>query len=247
MDLMNITYFGAVVAGLLSFASPCVLPLIPAYISYLGGASLNELTDDEGMDKALARRVFISSVAFVLGFGFVFVSLGATATALSSLLATNIIILSQIAGVVIIIFGLHFLGLFRIGFLNFEKRFHGSAKPAGPVGAFVLGLAFAFGWTPCVGPILSAVLMVAASGDSIWFGASLLSAYAAGLAVPFLVAALAVKPFMNFMKKFRRHMHKVEVTMGLLMIITGVAIFTGDLAEASNWLLKTFPAFTRVG
>ena len=247
MELTQITYFGALVAGLLSFASPCVLPLIPAYISFLGGASLDQLTAEAGIDNALARRVFISAIAFVLGFSTVFIIFGATATALSGLVAQNAILLSQIAGVVIVIFGLHYMGAFRIGFINFEKRFHLENKPAGLIGSFILGLAFAFGWTPCVGPILASVLMVAASGDSALYGTSLLTVYAAGLGIPFLIAAFAVKPFMTFMRKFRLHMRKIEITIGVLLIATGVAIFTGDLVEVANWLLETFPIFTRFG
>jgi|ETNmetMinimDraft_12_1059888.scaffolds.fasta_scaffold79820_1 cytochrome c-type biogenesis protein len=247
MELTQITYFGALVAGLLSFASPCVLPLIPAYISFLGGASLDQLTAEAGIDNALARRVFISAIAFVLGFSTVFIIFGATATALSGLVAQNAILLGRIAGVVIVIFGLHYMGAFRIGFINFEKRFHLENKPAGLIGSFILGLAFAFGWTPCVGPILASVLMVAASGDSALYGTSLLTVYAAGLGIPFLIAAFAVKPFMTFMRKFHHHMRKIEITIGVLLIATGVAIFTGDLVEVANWLLETFPIFTRFG
>ncbi len=247
MELTQISYFGAFIAGALSFASPCVLPLIPAYISFLGGASLDQLTAEDGIDSALARRVFISAIAFVIGFSTVFIIFGATATALSGLVAQNAILLGQIAGVIIVIFGLHYMGVFRIGFLNFEKRFHLENKPAGLIGSFILGLAFAFGWTPCVGPILASVLMVAASGDSALYGTSLLTVYAAGLGIPFLIAAFAVKPFMSFMGRFRRHMRKVEITIGALLIATGVAIFTGDLAEVANWLLETFPIFTQVG
>ena len=247
MELTQISYFGAFIAGALSFASPCVLPLIPAYISFLGGASLDQLTAEDGIDSALARRVFISAIAFVIGFSTVFIIFGATATALSGLVAQNAILLGQIAGVIIVIFGLHYMGVFRIGFLNFEKRFHLENKPAGLIGSFILGLAFAFGWTPCVGPILASVLMVAASGDSALYGTSLLTVYAAGLGIPFLIAAFAVKPFMSFMGRFRRHMRKVEITIGALLIATGVAIFTGDLAEVANWLLETFPIVTQVG
>ena len=247
MELMQVTYIGALVAGVLSFASPCVLPLIPAYISFLGGASLDQLTDETGVDKSTSRRVFYAALAFVLGFSTIFVILGASATAISGVLIQHAILLGQIAGVVIVIFGFHFMGLFRIGFLNFEKRFHLENKPAGLVGSFILGLAFAFGWTPCVGPILASVLMVAASGDSVMYGTSLLGVYAAGLGIPFLAAALAVKPFMNFMKRFRQHMHKVEIVVGSLLVVTGVVIFTGDINEFAIWLLETFPIFSAVG
>ena len=245
--MMEITYFGALIAGLLSFVSPCVLPLIPAYISFLGGASLSQLTDDDGIDDATQKRVFFSAFAFVLGFSTVFISLGATATAVSNLIAQYSLLLSQIAGTIIIIFGLHYMGVFRISFLNFEKRFHLENKPTGLIGSYVLGLAFAFGWTPCVGPILASVLMVAASGDSIIYGISLLTVYAAGLGIPFLIAAFAIKPFMTFISRFKKQMRKIEITIGALLILTGLAIFTGDLAEVSSWLIDTFPILTSVG
>ena len=245
--MMEITFFGAFVAGLLSFVSPCVLPLIPAYISFLGGASLGQLTEEGGVDSATQRRVFYSAFAFVLGFSTIFISLGATATALSTLIAQHSLLLSQIAGTILVIFGLHYMGVFRIDFLNFEKRFHLENKPAGLIGSYILGLAFAFGWTPCVGPILASVLMVAASGDSTSYGISLLTVYAAGLGIPFLIAAFAVKPFMAFISRFKKQMRKIEITISVLLIITGIAIFTGDLAEVANWLLNTFPVFTKVG
>ncbi|MBT7355268.1 MAG: cytochrome c biogenesis protein CcdA, partial [Rhodospirillaceae bacterium] len=193
------------------------------------------------------RRVFVSALAFVIGFATVFIAMGASASALSRILIENIDVLSKIAGVVIVLFGMHYMGLFRIGFLNFEKRFHIENKPTGIVGSYVLGLAFAFGWTPCVGPILATILMVAAGNDSIMFGTTLLTAYAVGIGVPFLLAAFMVKPFMAFIGRFRKHMQKVEITIGVLLVVTGVAIFTGSLASASQWLLETFPIFTNFG
>lgn len=247
MDPFNISYAGALGAGLLSFFSPCILPIVPAYISYLAGASLDQLIGEDDVDKQLSRRVFYSALSFVIGFGTVFVLLGASATLISDFIAGNINVLGKIAGVIIALFGLHFMGVFRIGFLNFEKRMHIEKKPSGLVGSYVLGLAFAFGWTPCVGPILATILMIASSNDSIWQGVGLLSSYAVGIGVPFLFAAAFVKPFMRFMAKFRRHMHKIEIAIGLLLIVTGIAIFTGTIAEASNWLLETFPIFNKVG
>ena len=247
MDPFQITYIGALSAGLLSFFSPCVLPLIPAYLCFLGGASLDELTAEDGVDKEISQRVFISALSFVLGFATVFILMGASASALSRIVIQHMDILSYIAGAVIVLFGFHYMGLFKISFLNFEKRFHINNKPSGIVGSYILGLAFAFGWTPCVGPILATILMVAAGGDSIWYGTSLLSAYAAGIGVPFLLAALAVKPFMGFMARFKRHLHKVEIAIGILLVITGVAILTGSLANVAQWLLETFPAFYSVG
>jgi len=247
MGGFEVTYPGALLGGLLSFFSPCVLPLIPAYLCFLGGASMERLTAEEGVDSALARQVFAASFVFVLGFSTVFIALGATATALSQVIAQNMGVLSKIAGVVIVLFGLHYAGLFRIGFLNFEKRFHLDNQPAGLAGSYLLGLAFAFGWTPCVGPILATILMVAATGETIWNGISLLSLYAAGIGVPFLIAALAVKPFMAFMRRFRKHMRAVELSIGFLLIGTGVLIFTGGLADIGQWMLENVPAFGSVG
>jgi cytochrome c-type biogenesis protein len=247
MDPFNLSYIGALAGGFLSFASPCVLPLVPAYLCFLGGASLDRLTAARGVERALAGRVFVSALAFVLGFATVFVLLGATATTISKAIATHIVVLSQIAGAVIVVFGLHFMGVFRIGFLNFEKRFHLEGKPSSPIGAYALGLAFAFGWTPCVGPILATILMVAAGGDSVGYGVTLLGTYALGMGLPFLIAALAVRPFMAFMARFRRHMRAVEITIGVLLIATGVAIFSGRLADVGQWMLDTFPVFSRIG
>ena len=247
MDPFSITYLGAFGAGILSFAAPCVLPLIPAYLCFLGGASLEELTAEGGVDKHVQRQVLISAFAFVLGFSTVFIVLGATATTISNLIAENIGILSKGAGVIIVLFGLHYMGLFKIGFLNFEKRFHLENKPSGLIGSYILGLAFAFGWTPCVGPVLATILMVAASSEEVSYGVSLLATYAAGIGLPFMLAAFAVKPFMGFLGKFRKHMHKVELAIGGLLVVTGIAIFTGSLAEASNWILETFPGIAEIG
>ena len=247
MDPFQISYAASLGAGFLSFASPCVLPLVPAYLCFLGGTSLEQMTAEGPVDRALTRRVFVSASAFVVGFGTVFVALGATATALSGFIAQYLDVLSRIAGVVIVLFGLHFMGVFRIGFLNFEKRFHIENKPSGLIGSYVLGLAFAFGWTPCVGPILVTILMVAAAGDSVWYGTSLLGTYAAGMGAPFLIAALAVKPFMKLMGRMRKHMRTVELTIGTLLVVTGVAIFTGLMADAAFWLLETFPFFSQIG
>lgn len=242
--MFDVSYAGAFGAGALSFLSPCVLPLIPAYLCFLGGVSLDQLT---GKDEAAGRGVWRSAVAFVAGFSAVFIVMGATASALSKLIMDNMTWLSVAAGAVIILFGLHYMGALRIGFLNFEKRVHVDARPAGLVGAFVLGIAFAFGWTPCVGPILATILMIAAGGDSVSYGTSLLAAYAAGLGLPFLAAAFAARPFMAFLGRFRRHMRKVELTIGSLLVVTGVLILSGRMNVIGNWLLETVPAFQTVG
>ncbi|CAA7622951.1 cytochrome c biogenesis CcdA family protein [Magnetospirillum sp. UT-4] len=247
MGGFDVSYAGAFGAGALSFLSPCVLPLIPAYLCFLGGVSLDQLTGKENEGGGVDRSVLRAAIAFVIGFSSVFIVMGATASALNKLVMDNMTWLSVAAGIVIIVFGLHYMGALRIGFLNFEKRVHVEQKPAGLVGAFVLGLAFAFGWTPCVGPILATILMIAAGGESVWYGTSLLSAYAAGLGIPFLIAAFAAKPFMAFLGRFKRHMRKVELSIGGLLVVTGVLILSGKMNVIGNWLMETVPAFQSVG
>ncbi len=252
MGGFDISYAGAVGAGLLSFLSPCVLPLVPPYLCFLAGMSLDELTGDDltgdGKTKSgVTRRVVIASLAFVLGFTTVFVALGASASAIGETVVRNLDVLAPLAGVVIIVLGLHFLGVFRIAFLDREVRFHTDRRPLGLIGAYVIGLAFAFGWTPCVGPVLAAILFVAGSEDSVLYGASLLGTYSLGLGVPFVLAALMVRPFLAFMQRFRRHMHKVEMAMGGMLVLTGVLFMTGSMADIAFWLLETFPIFSQVG
>ncbi len=244
--LQDVTIWGAVFAGLLSFVSPCVLPLVPPYLGYLAGVSLEELTG-EGDDRAASQRVFFASLAFVAGFSTVFVILGASASFIGQFITQHIQFLGYVAGGLIIIMGLHFLGVFRLGLLYREARVHVEKKPAGPLGAYLIGLAFAFGWTPCVGPILAAILFVAGSEDTVAKGAILLSAYALGLGIPFLLAALFARPFLGFMKRFRKHMGLVEKAMGLVLVLTGILFITGQIAVLSYWLLETFPVFTSFG
>jgi len=247
MGGLDVTYAGAFGAGLLSFLSPCVLPLVPPYLCFLGGVTLDEVTSAEAPKPAIMRRVFMAALLFVVGFSTVFVSLGATASAIGQLVADYLDVLAKIAGVVIAILGLHFMGLLKIPFLYREARFQTESKPTNLVGAYVVGLAFAFGWTPCVGPILAAILFVAGSDDSVMYGTSLLGTYSAGLGVPFLLAALAVRPFLGFMRRFRQHMQKVERVIGGLLVVTGVLFLTGTFSEIAYWLLEAFPALGTVG
>ncbi len=247
MPGLDATYYGAFIAGMLSFLSPCILPLVPPYLCFLGGVSLKQLEDGAAVERAASIRVVLSSVVFVLGFATVFVAFGATASALGRIVVDNIDLLSVVAGVLIIGLGLHFLGVFRIALLYREARFHLERKPAGIVGAYVVGLAFAFGWTPCVGPVLAAILMVAASEDSAMRGATLLAAYAGGIGVPFVAAALFAPLFLKFMARFRRHIVWVERAMGALLVATGILFITGGINDIGNWLLETFPQFGRVG
>jgi len=247
MDGFEVSYAGALGAGVLSFLSPCVLPLVPPYLCFLGGVTLDQVAGEDEVDPNLLRRVFLAAFAFVLGFSTVFVALGATASALGQMVADYLDLLSQIAGVIIAILGLHFIGILRIPLLYREARFHSETRPASLIGSYVIGLAFAFGWTPCVGPVLAAILFVAGSENSVTYGSSLLAVYSLGIGIPFLAAALAVKPFMNFMKRFRKHMVTVERVIGVLLVITGVMFLTGTFSELAYWLLEAFPALGKVG
>ena len=220
---------------------------MPPYLCFLGGVTLDEVTNAEAPKPAIMRRVFLAALLFVVGFSTVFVSLGATASAIGQLVADYLDVLAKIAGVVIAILGLHFMGLLKIPFLYREARFQTESKPANLVGAYVVGLAFAFGWTPCVGPILAAILFVAGSDDSVMYGTTLLGTYSAGLGIPFLLAALAVGPFLGFMQRFRRHMQTVERVIGGLLVVTGVLFLTGTFSEIAYWLLEAFPALGTVG
>ncbi len=244
---MEVTYIGALIAGLISFLSPCVLPLVPPYICFLGGTTMEQLAGEDEMPASVYWRVVLASVLFVLGFTSVFVSLGATATAVGQLVAENLGILAKIAGVVIILLGLHFLGLVKIPLLYREARYHAETRPASLVGAYIIGVAFAFGWTPCVGPVLAAILFVAAGEETVWHGVSLLFVYSLGLGIPFVAAALAIRPFMGFMQRFRQHLGTVEKVMGGLLVVTGVMFITGSMNTIAVWLLEVFPGLATVG
>ena len=240
-------YLGVALAGLVSFLSPCVLPLVPPYLGFLGGTTLDMMTgEDEKVDAGVWRRVVIASLCFVLGFTTVFVALGATASLLGQVVQEYREPLSIAAGLVIIVFGLHFLGVFRIPLLYRDVRYHGSGAPAGYLGAYLIGLAFAFGWTPCVGPILSAVLATAASATSLSFGVSLLLVYSLGLGIPFVLAAVAIRPFMRFMRMFSRHLGRVEKVMGVALVLAGLLFVTGNINQLGNWMLETFPGLAEI-
>ena len=243
----DVSYAGALIAGLLSFLSPCVLPLVPPYLCFIGGVTFEQLTDREAADVTLKQRVLLTAVVFVLGFTVVFTAFGATASFVGQAIARHTDLLAKIAGGIIIVLGLHFLGLFKIGLLQREARFHPERKPAGLIGAFIIGMAFAFGWTPCVGPALAAILFVAGSEDQVLYGASLLSVYALGIGIPFILAAAAIGPFMSFMQRFRRYLGRIEQMMGGLLVLTGILFITGSMNEIGFWLLEMFPALGRIG
>jgi cytochrome c-type biogenesis protein len=244
---MNVTYFGALFAGLLSFLSPCVLPLVPPYLCFLGGTTFDQLTGEDETPSHVYTTVVLSSVAFVLGFTTVFVILGATATALGQVVAENLPLLAKIAGLIIIIAGLHFLGVFHIPILHREARYHADTRPAGLIGAYLIGLAFAFGWTPCIGPVLGAILAVAAGEGSVSQGVSLLFVYSLGLGIPFILAALAVRPFMSAMQRFRGHLAMMEKVLGGFLVLTGILFLTNSMTYISGWFLQTFPGLATIG
>ena len=243
---VDVTIAGAFLAGILSFVSPCVLPLVPPYLCYMAGVTLDELTGEAELEAG-RRRIFLASLAFVLGFTTVFVLLGASASALGQLVARYSHLFLWIAGLAIIVMGLHFLGVFRIALLYREKRVQVDRTPAGPLGAYAMGLAFAFGWTPCIGPVLAAILAVAGTEDTVSQGAGLLAIYSLGLGVPFLIASLFAGSFFRFVSGFKRHMDKVEKAMGALLVVTGVMFITGQMTALSFWLLEMFPALQNVG
>ena len=247
MSVFDISYVGALGGGMLSFVSPCVLPLVPAYLCFLGGTSLEQLSGEEASEAGGARRVVIAAIMFIFGFSTVFVALGASASAISGILLQHKLLLGQIAGVVIIAFGLHVMGLLRMPFLNREVRLHPQNRPASLVGAYVLGLAFAFGWTPCIGPILATVLSVAARGDSLWYGTKLLSVYAAGLGIPFLLSAFLAAPFLRWMKRMRKHIRRIEVATGGLLIVTGLLFLFNSFELLGFWLIEFIPVLGEIG
>ncbi len=239
-------YFFVALAGLVSFLSPCVLPLVPPYLTYLGGTTLEQLSGKEQIDKQLWGRVVLASLLFVLGFTTVFVGFGAGASVLGQWIQAHKSELAMLAGGVIILFGLHFLGVLRIPLLYREARLHADNRGASLAGAYVMGLAFAFGWTPCIGPVLATVLTLAANEASLGAGVRLLLVYSLGLGIPFVLAAVAIGPFLGFLKRFRRYLGRVEKVMGVLLVLAGVLMPTGWLNTFGTWMLETMPGLGRI-
>jgi cytochrome c-type biogenesis protein len=224
----------AFVAGLASFLSPCVLPLVPGYISLISGATMDELSKEQSSSRA--RAVMVNSITFILGFTLVFVTLGAAATSIGRLLREYKGLIGQIAGGIIIIFGLHLTGILKISALYADKRMHSVGTGKSAWGSFLVGFAFAFGWTPCIGPILAAILAIAASQGTVSKGILLLAIYSLGLAVPFLLTSLGIDRFLAFYGRFRRHLHAVEVASGVLLIVIGALFVTRHFAVLSGYL-----------
>lgn len=241
----DVSILAALLAGMISFLSPCVLPLVPPYVVYLTGTTIEQVATPQPI--AVSRRAVMGAAGlFVLGFSTVFVALGASASLAGALLRAWSAELAIVAGIVIIVMGLHFLGLTRIGFLMREGRV-AMPRPVGPWGAYVMGLAFAFGWTPCIGPILAAILSVAASEATVLKGAGLLAVYSLGLGIPFLVAAFAIDSFAPLMARFKSSLPMIEKAMGVLLVLTGIGFLTGFVSSAAIWLLETFPSLGTIG
>ena len=230
----NLSIFTAFAAGVISFLSPCVLPLVPGYISIISGFSLDQLKDEQ-RNTSLRRTVLLNSVMFIIGFSITFITGGASATWLGQVLVSRMQFMYRIAGIIIIIFGLHVLGIFKINFLYQDKRFHNLEKPRGSLGALVLGLAFAFGWTPCLGPILAGILTLASTKETVGEGVFLLAVYSMGLGLPFLITSLGINQFLAFYSRFKKHFHAVEMVSGALVVTVGLLILTNNLSRLAAW------------
>ena len=243
MDL-NVSAGWAFLAGLLSFLSPCVLPLVPPYLCFLAGVSFDELSQES---ESARSRIVTTALAFVLGFTTVFVALGATASVIGQTLTRYLDSFAIVAGAIVVIMGLHFLGLLRLNWLYAEKRVHVTRKPPGILGGYLVGLAFAFGWTPCVGPVLAAILFMAGAEETVWQGAGLLLIYALGIGLPFLLAALFAGAFLRLLARMKAYMGAVEKTMGAMLVVTGILIMTGQMSRMAYWLLELFPSLGTIG
>ncbi|AKO98631.1 sulfur oxidation V protein [Marinovum algicola DG 898] len=246
--MFDVTFAGALLAGLLSFLSPCVLPIVPFYLSYLAGVGMNQVTASAEISGAVRLRAVLAASCFALGVITVFVALGASATVFGQMLRDYFDILRWLAAAMILVMGLHFLGVIRIGLLYRQFRADtGATSNMSLVGAYVIGLAFAFGWTPCVGPVLAAILFTAAGQETAGTGAALLFVYGLGMTLPFILAAMFIGPFMRWMARFRRHLPKIEKAMGALLIVFGVLIATDTMNYIGQWMLETFPVFMQIG
>lgn len=235
--------FIAMLGGLISFLSPCVLPIVPPYLAYMSGVSINEMKDE----ARARRKATLSALFFVLGLSTVFLLLGFTASAFGAFVLQNQVLFAKLSGAVVIVFGLHFLNVFRIPLLDREARVETGDSGGSVFGAYILGLAFAFGWTPCIGPQLGAILSLAASEASVARGTLLLGVYAAGLGIPFLLAAMFLNRSMAVMNRIKPHMATIEKVMGGLLLFVGIMLITGLFTEFSFWLLETFPVLATFG
>ena len=257
MDL-DVSIGAAFLAGAISFLSPCVLPLVPPYLCFITGATLEELVEHRAQPSEERRRTLLAAVLFVLGFSTVFIALGASASWVGGMLRAELGRTVEVlgfafnpittaAGLVIILMGLHFLGVFRILWMSREFRYQHKAHPGGLAGAYLIGLAFAFGWTPCIGPVLGTILSIAASEHNALKGAGMLAVYSAGLGIPFILAAAGIGTFMGFMTRFRKHLGIVEKIAGVLLVLSGLMFIFGGVQAVSYWLIEQFPALLSLG
>ena len=245
--MLEISYLGAAFAGLLSFFTPCILPMVPFYLSYLGGLSMSELRSDGEIAPGAQRRMVLASLCFAAGVTSVFMLMGMGATALGQLFGQYMEVLSYGAALILVVFGLHFLGVIRIGLLYREARMESSADPSSLAGAYLMGLAFGFGWTPCVGPALASILMVASGLGEVWRGGALLFVYGAAMTFPFVVAALFAKPFLAWVARHRAAFHWVEKIMGAMLILFAILIVTGGVRWIADLMIRWMPSFATIG
>ena len=245
--MLDVSYFGAALAGLLSFFTPCVLPMVPFYLCYMAGMSMDALRDDAGIPKGTQRQLVVSAVFFALGVTTIFVLLGMGATALGQAFAQWRDVLRYVAAGILFIFGLHFLGVVRVPLLYREARVETTVAPTTVAGAYLMGLAFGFGWTPCVGPALAAILMVASGMGDIWRGGLLLFVYGLAMTAPFVIAALFARPFLGWLQRNRRYLAHVEKVMGGMLIVFAVLIATNSVNYIAQWMIEVMPAFGNLG
>lgn len=245
--MLDISYFGAAIAGLLSFFTPCVLPMVPFYLCYMAGLSMNELQSDDAIAVGAQRRLIISAVFFALGVTTIFVLLGMGATAIGQTFGMWRDTLRYVAAGILLVFGLHFLGIVRIPLLYREAKIESSAAPTTILGAYLMGLAFGFGWTPCVGPALAAILMVASGMGDIWQGGLLLLVYGLAMTAPFVVAALFARPFLSWLQRNRRYLGQVERVMGAMLIVFAILIATNSVNFIAQWMINLMPSFGNLG
>ena len=245
--MLDISFGGAAVAGILSFLSPCILPIVPFYLCYMAGISMSELRGDNTIAPGAQKRLVLSAVFFALGVTSIFVLLGMGATALGQGFRAWKEPLSYVAAAMLLVFGLHFLGVLRIPFLYREARIEAKAEPTTIIGAYLMGLAFGFGWTPCVGPALAAILMVASGMGNIWHGGALLLVYGLSMTLPFVIAALFAKPFLHWMQRNRKYLGHVEKAMGVMLIVFAILIATNSVSYIADFMIKLFPESVTIG
>ncbi len=245
--MLEMSFLGAALAGLLSFFTPCVLPMVPFYLSYMGGLSMAELRGDGQIAPGAQRRLIVSALFFALGVTTIFVLLGLGATALGRLFGQYIEPLSYVAAGILFVFGLHFLGVIRVPLLYREARMESGAEASTVLGAYLMGLAFGFGWTPCVGPALASILMIASGMGDLWRGGLLLFVYGVGMTAPFVVAAFFAKPFLAWVQRHRAAFQWVEKGMGAMLIVFAFLIATGGVSLIADAMIRWFPGFLNVG